>query len=95
MKKFAILTIGFENPTPEIMQKWMKWFDSIQGSIIEHVGFMRGKEVTKDGTIDLKMDLDAITGLLFIKAKSMEDALAIAKGCPMITSTKVYEVREH
>ena len=94
MKKFALLTIGFEKPTPQIMEEWMKWFQSIQPSIIEQVGFMNGKEITENGLVDLEMNLESITGCLFIQAESMEDALKIAEGCPMITSTRVYEVRE-
>lgn len=40
------------------------------------------------------MDLEAITGYLVIHAESMDEAMEIAKGCPMITGMRVYEVRE-
>ncbi len=29
MKKFMFLHMGFENPTPEIMEAWMAWFEAI------------------------------------------------------------------
>ena len=29
MKKFMLLHIGFEQPTPEIMEAWKAWFASI------------------------------------------------------------------
>ena len=29
MKKFMYLHFGFEEPTPEIMESWMAWFESI------------------------------------------------------------------
>ena len=50
------------------------------------------KEVTKEGTKKLPMDLNAITGYLVINAENIDEALNIAEGCPMITSTKVYEL---
>ncbi len=51
-----------------------------------------GKEVTKNGTKDLPMDLDAVTGYMVFKANNMAEVEKIAKSCPMITSVKVYEV---
>jgi len=93
MKKFALLTIGFEKPSPEIMQEWMKWFSSIEEKIVQQVGLSGGKEVTPESVEDLQMDLEAITGYLIIQAGDMDEAIEIAKKCPMITSTKVYEVQ--
>jgi len=78
MKKFVLITVGFEMPTPKDMQKWMQW----------------GKEVNADGVTDLKMDTTALTGFLTITAESMDEAVKIAQACPAVTSTKVYEVRE-
>ena len=95
MKKFALFTIGFEQPTEEIMGKWMEWFKSIQDKIVDQKGLSNGKEVTTEEVKDLEMDKDAITGYLVINAENMEEAVEIAKKCPMITSTKVYEVRGH
>ena len=95
MKKFVLMMIGFTQPTPEIMQSWMQWFKSIEDKIEDQVGLGNGKEVTKNGIKELPMDLDAITGYLVINAKDIDEALNVAKNCPMITSTKVYEVRSH
>jgi hypothetical protein len=95
MKKFVLLTIGFTQPTPEIMELWMEWFKSIEDKIIEQVGLGNGREVTKNRVTELPMDKDAITGYLVINAENIDEALKIAESCPMITSTKVYEVRSH
>ena len=92
MKKFVLLTIGFTQPTPEIMESWNKWFKSIEGKILNQVGLHNGKEVTKNEIKRLSMDKDTITGYLVINAKNMEEAIKVAQDCPMITSTKVYEV---
>jgi len=95
MKKFVLLTIGFTQPTTEIMKSWNHWFESIKNRIVDQNGLVNGKEVTKNGITNLKMDNDAITGYLVINAKNIEEALTIAQSCPMITSTKVYEVMSH
>lgn len=95
MKKFALLTIGFTKPSPEMMEQWMSWFKSLEGKIVQQVGLRNGKKVTLEGTTDLAMDAEAITGYLIINAESIEEAEEIAKKCPMITATNVYEVAEH
>lgn len=92
MKKFVLLTIGFTPPTPEIMDSWMQWFKSIEDKIVDQIGLRNGKEVTKNGITELPMDKDAITGYLVINAANIDEAIKIAQSCPMITSTKVYEV---
>ncbi|MDZ7625977.1 MAG: YciI family protein [Ignavibacteriaceae bacterium] len=94
MKKFVLLTVGFTTPTPEIMQSWEQWFKSIKDRIIEQVGLIKGKEITRSGISELAMDKEAITGYLVINAKDIDEAVEIAKRCPMISSTKVYEVMQ-
>ncbi len=95
MKKFVLLTIGFTQPTPEIMESWNKWFNSIGNKIEEQVGLRNGKEVTNNGIAELPMDKNAITGYLIINAENIEEASKIAQECPMITATRVYEVMSH
>jgi hypothetical protein len=92
MKKFALLTIGFTQPTTEIMESWNQWFTSIKDRIEDQVGLRNGVEVTKDSITELPMDKNAITGYLVIKAENKDEAIKIAHSCPMITRTEVYEV---
>jgi hypothetical protein len=93
MKKFALVHTGFEQPTPQIMEAWGAWFASIADQTIEHVGpFGPGREVTKSGTTELAMGLDAATGYTLIHANDMDAAVKMAQGCPMITSVRVYEL---
>lgn len=73
----------------------MQWFKSIEDKIVDQIGLSNGKEVTKKGIAELPMDKDAITGYLVINAENIDEAIKIARDCPMITSTKVYEVRSH
>ena len=95
MQKFVLLTVGYTQPTPEIMESWNRWFKSIENKIIEQIGLRNGKEVTKKGITELSMDKDAITGYVVINAENIDEAIRIAQKCPMITSTKVYEVMSH
>lgn len=92
MKKFMLMTIGFVKPNREIMESWMAWFNSLGERIVEQVGLRGGKELNSNGVVDLVMDREATTGYLIIEAKDMDEAIELAKGCPMITATRIYEL---
>ena len=94
MKKFVLLHYGFENPTPEIMKAWGKWFESIGDIQVDQGGFGAGREISSSGTKDLPMGMESITGYNIIRADSIDDAEKIAKGNPYIASIRVYEIRE-
>jgi hypothetical protein len=93
MKKFILMHVGFEPPTPEIMGEWEAWFKSIANRTVENVGLGRGREITKSGAHDLTWDLESITGFSVIEAESLEEAEELARTNPFITSIRVYEVR--
>ena len=44
MKRFMLLHVGFETPTPEIMAAWNKWFESVADQTVEHGGLRDGRE---------------------------------------------------
>ena len=93
MKNFVFLTYGFEKPTPEIMGAWGKWFESFKDSVVNKGGhFSAAREISKSGTVDLPLGMESITGYTVIEAESLDDAEAIAQGCPIIASIRVYEV---
>jgi hypothetical protein len=92
MKKFVFLHVGFETPTKEIIDAWMKWFESIKDHTVDSGNpFRPGKEITKTGVKDLPLDKHALAGYTIIRAASMEEAVKIAQTCPMITAMRVYE----
>ena len=93
MKKFVLMHIGFETPTPEIMGAWETWFNSIADHTTENLGFNGGREVSKSGTRELPWDMESITGLSVIEAESLDEAEKIAKTNPFIDSIRIYEVR--
>ena len=95
MNKYMMLHIGFEKPTPEIMEAWNKWFESVAERTVEHGGFMGGREVTRDSIDELPWGMESITGYSIINAESMDEAVELAKGNPFIASIRVYEIRAH
>ena len=95
MSRYMLLHYGFEKPTPEIMEAWGKWFQSIADRTVENGGFHgAAKEITHDGSADLQMDADCITGYSIINADSIEEAEQIAKDNPFIKGIRVYEISE-
>lgn len=88
-----LLHFGFEKPTPEIMEAWGAWFESIADRTVDQGGFSGGREISSTGTRDLPWGMESITGYNIIEAESLDEAEKIAKGNPFIASIRVYELR--
>jgi hypothetical protein len=88
-----ILHFGFEKPTPEIMEAWGEWFESIANNQVDQGGFSGGREISKSGTRDLPWGMESITGYNIIEAEDLDSAEKIAQGNPYIASIRVYEIR--
>ena len=93
MKKFMLLHVGFEQPTPEVMKAWETWLASISSRQIDQGGFAGGREITRDGTRDLPWDREAMTGYNIIEAESLDAAERIARSNPFISGIRIYELR--
>ncbi|MFB9267908.1 hypothetical protein ACFFWD_33070 [Bradyrhizobium erythrophlei] len=91
MKRFVILTYGYESPTPEIMAAWGKWFESIKDDIVDMGRLAQGREISRTGIADLPLGPHSITGFMIVKADSLDEAQRMAEGNPSITSVRVYE----
>ena len=93
MKRFMLLHFGFEQPTPEMMAAWGKWFESVADKTVEHGGFHGGaREISHRGTKDLPMGMESITGYSIINAEDLDHAEKIARGNPFVASIRVYEI---
>jgi hypothetical protein len=95
MKRFVLMHVGFEKPTPEIIAKWKAWFASVADRTVEHIGLRAAREISPEGVKDLTFGLDALTGVTIIDAENMDEAEALAKSNPFISSIRVYEVAQH
>ena len=90
-----LLHYGFEKPTPEIMAAWGKWFEAVADRTVDQGGFHGGgREISHDGTKDLPLAADSITGYSIINAESLDEAEKVARDNPFIASIRVYEIME-
>lgn len=92
MKQFMLLHVGFEPPTPQIMQAWRHWFEVNAGRTLENFGLRNGREVTRAGAVALAMGADALTGYTIINAGDLNEAEEIARSNPFISAVRVYEL---
>lgn len=95
MKRFMLLHVGFERPTPEIMAAWGAWFTAVGEHTVENAGLRGGREISREGSQDLPMGRDALTGYTIVNAESLSDAERLAQGTPYISSIRIYEIASH
>lgn len=92
MKRFMLLHVGFEQPTPEVMGRWKAWFERVGSQTVENVGLRAAREITRDGLRELGWGPDSLTGYTIITAEDMDAAEALARSNPFITSIRIYEL---
>lgn len=95
MKRFVLLHVGFEPPTPEVMARWKAWFAEAAPRTVQNAGLRNGREITRAGVRDLPMDIEALTGFTVIEAESMADAEKLAVANPYTTAIRIYELVGH
>ncbi len=92
MNNYIILHEGFKKPSEEEMAAWQKWFELIKDKQIDRGGFRGGFKFTNSGISELPFGGDSLTGYTIIKAESFDEAKQIAAQCPIVNSTKVFEI---
>jgi hypothetical protein len=75
------------------MEEWNQWFSSIADKQVERAHLPGGREISHAGTTDLPFGEDSLTGYTVIQAEDLDEAAKIAAKCPIVVSTRVYEVR--
>jgi len=98
MGKYLILFYGNWDMSPEAqgksMDDWTAWFKKLGKSVVEKGGpTMTGQLIKSSGTGSL--GANPVAGYSVFQAKSLEAAIAMAKGCPSISDgfkVAVYEV---
>jgi hypothetical protein len=92
VSKFVFLYHGWGDPTPATMDAWTSWFGEIGESIVDSGNpFGPGRGVTPNGSTELPLGPEAITGYTIVNAESMDAAEKLLANCPMISSVSVYE----
>jgi hypothetical protein len=74
------------------MGAWGKWFESIAEKVVDQGHLPGGREISHSGTKDLPLAKDSITGYTVLKAENLAEAEKIARRCPIIASTRIYEI---
>jgi hypothetical protein len=97
---------AYQSLSPEQMQqtmkKWMDWKDSLEknghvkqfGERMDGTGkVVRGKAkaVTDGPYVEVK---DFIQGYLLVEARDMDQAVELAKGCPILERDGTVEIRQ-
>lgn len=109
MSKFMYLfrnnPTAYQSMSPEQMQqtmkKWMDWKDTLEknghvkqfGERLDGTGkVVRGKAkaVTDGPFVEVK---DFVQGYILVEAKDLDQAVELAKGCPILESDGTVEVR--
>ncbi|QDY99941.1 hypothetical protein FQ775_05885 [Nitratireductor mangrovi] len=100
MPKFLYVYHGGSVPESEeegkkVMQAWMDWMGSLGDAIIDGgnpVGM--SKTVVPGGKVEANGGANPASGYSLINAADMDDALAKAKGCPILDAGGSVEVAE-
>src|ERR1700749_3106876 len=81
-------------PSPAQMQVYMKQYQDWVGGIAAQNKFVGGKGLSKEGKVLGAHDLitdgpyveikESIAGFITIKAANFEEAVSLAKGCPIL-----------
>ena len=91
---------GGDNPTSEeevaaILDAWGNWFGTMGAAVIDGGNPVGGSHtVSPDGGVTENGGANPVTGYSLIEASSLEDALAKAKGCPILEADGSVEVAE-
>ncbi len=82
---------------PEIMDDWKQWFGSLGDKLVDGGGpFNDNGQAVENSGVNAIENFPS-SGYSIVKAGSMDDAVALAKSCPMLehnktTAIRVYEV---
>jgi hypothetical protein len=100
MAKFLFVYHGGENPksdeeAAEVMDAWGNWLGSMGSAVVDGgnpVG--QSSTVHPDGSVTNDGGANPASGYSLVEASSLEDALAKAKGCPILQAKGSIEVAE-
>lgn len=105
MKKFVFVYYGSKKPgdvseeeMAKIMDAWKAWFGSIGEKLVDGGNPFGpdGMSVTAEGAEAIPADMWPAKGYSIVNAADMNEAVEIAKGCPMLGddpdgTVRVYE----
>ena len=100
MAKYLFVYHGGENPeteqeVAEVLDAWGTWLGSMGAAVIDG-GNPVGKPTTvnPDGTTTDNGGANPVSGYSLIEASNLDDAIAKAKGCPILQANGSIELAE-
>jgi len=99
MTKFVLAYTGGSVPDTEEQQKavmdaWMSWFGQLGAAIVDGgAPFSNSSTVGSDGAVSTS-GASKLTGYSVVDADGLDAAVAMAKGCPVLTAGGNVEVYE-
>jgi hypothetical protein len=100
MAKYLFVYHGGENPetdeeVAQVMDEWGNWFGTMGAAVIDGgnpVGL--SSTVNPDGSVTDNGGANPATGYSLIEAGDVEDAIAKARGCPILKAGGSVELAE-
>lgn len=90
-------------PSPEQMQVYMKMYHDWVGGIAAQNKFIGGKGLSTEGKVIRSTDLitdgpyaelkESVAGFILIRAKDFDEAVSLARTCPILQGNNTVEVR--
>ncbi len=101
MANFLLVYTGGGMPATEaerkqVMDAWGAWFGKLGAAVVDPgnpIGPM-AKSISSDGSVHDGAVGTAASGYSILKADSLNDAVGLAKGCPVLTSGAKISVYE-
>jgi hypothetical protein len=91
MANYLLLYSGGSMPESEaeraaVMQAWTNWFGQLGSALVDPGNPTTGqvKTIASDGSVSEGSELEMASGYSVIKADSLDDAVAKARGCPVL-----------
>jgi hypothetical protein len=91
-------------PSPEQMQVYMKMYQDWVGGIAAQNKFVEGKGLSTEGRVIKSNQVitdgpyaeikESLAGFIMIKAKDFDEAVSLAKDCPILQGGNSVEVRK-
>jgi hypothetical protein len=100
MAKYLFVYHGGSKPTSQeqvdsVMQAWGAWFEKMGNAVVDGgnpVGL--STTVQSDGSVVSNGGSNPASGYTLVEAASVDEAVALAKGCPILASGGSVELAE-
>ena len=79
----------------QVTAQWAKWFGDVGPALVDGGNpVMKAKTVSSKGSVTEGGGQNPVTGYSLIKADSLDAAVKLARGCPVLSSGGSIEVAE-